>query len=42
MNQKRILVVTQYYYPEPFRINEICEEIRTKAIRKEEVVEKNK
>lgn len=27
MNQKRILVVTQYYYPEPFRINEICEEL---------------
>ena len=23
----RILVVTQYYYPEPFRINEICEEL---------------
>ena len=22
----KILVVTQYYYPEPFRINEICEE----------------
>lgn len=22
-----ILVVTQYYYPEPFRINEICEEL---------------
>ena len=23
----KILVVTQYYYPEPFRINEICEEL---------------
>lgn len=23
----RILVVSQYYYPEPFRINEICEEL---------------
>ena len=22
-----ILVVSQYYYPEPFRINEICEEL---------------
>lgn len=22
-----ILVITQYYYPEPFRINEICEEL---------------
>lgn len=23
----KILVVTQYYYPEPFRVNEICEEL---------------
>ena len=23
----KILVVSQYYYPEPFRINEICEEL---------------
>ena len=23
----RILVVSQYYYPEPFRINEVCEEL---------------
>ena len=22
-----ILVVSQYYYPEPFRVNEICEEL---------------
>ena len=23
----KILVISQYYYPEPFRINEICEEL---------------
>ena len=23
----KILVVCQYYYPEPFRINDICEEL---------------
>ena len=26
-NKKRILVVCQYYYPEPFRISDICEEM---------------
>lgn len=30
----KILVVSQYYYPEPFRINEICEEL---AVRGHEV-----
>ena len=27
MNQKRILIVTQYYYPESFRINELGKEL---------------
>jgi glycosyltransferase involved in cell wall biosynthesis len=27
----KILVVTQYYYPEPFRINEICEELECRG-----------
>ena len=27
-----ILVVSQYYYPEPFRVNEICEEEITKLL----------
>ncbi len=26
MKQKHILVVTQYFYPEPFRINDMCQE----------------
>lgn len=26
MSRKHILVVTQYFYPEPFRINDMCEE----------------
>ncbi len=26
MSKKHILVVTQYFYPEPFRINDMCEE----------------
>lgn len=26
MKEKHILVVTQYFYPEPFRINDMCEE----------------
>lgn len=26
-NKKNILVISQYYYPEPFRINDICEEL---------------
>ena len=27
----KILVICQYYYPEPFRINEICEEMVKKG-----------
>lgn len=27
LKRMRILVVSQYYYPEPFRLNEVCEEL---------------
>jgi len=29
--EMRILVISQYYYPEPFRINEICEELHRRG-----------
>ena len=25
--QKHILVISQYFYPEPFRVNDICREL---------------
>ena len=40
--EKHILVISQYFYPEQFRINDICKEIRTKEIRKIEVQEDQK
>ena len=29
----KILVICQYYYPEPFRISDICEELVNKVIK---------